>query len=59
MLEHYKQTWINLYNRVNNGVSGGWITIGEARKVVGLEVDDKHNVYLRPLNMLQVPADGF
>nr|BAR34215.1 phage portal protein [uncultured Mediterranean phage uvMED] len=48
----------NLYNRVNKGVSGGWITIGEARKVVGLEVDEKHNVYLRPLNMLQVPADG-
>jgi HK97 family phage portal protein len=47
-----------LYKRVNMGVSGGWITIGEARKVVGLDVDDRHEVYLRPLNMLQVPADG-
>ena len=47
-----------LYERVNKGVGGGWITIGEARKVVGLDVDEKHNVYLRPLNMLQVPADG-
>lgn len=48
----------DLYKRVNMGVSGGWITIGEARKVVGLDVDERHNVYLRPMNMLQVPADG-
>ena len=48
----------DLYKRVNMGVAGGWITIGEARKVVGLDVDEKHNVYLRPMNMLQVPVDG-
>tara|TARA_Y100001963_G_scaffold151741_1_gene235167 strand:- start:1442 stop:4261 length:2820 start_codon:yes stop_codon:yes gene_type:complete len=48
----------NLYKRVNTGVNGGWITIGEARKVVGLEVDDTHDVYLRPLNMIQVDTDG-
>ena len=40
------------------GVSGGWITIGEARQVVGLNVDKKHDVYLRPLNMIQVDSDG-
>lgn len=48
----------DLYKRVNMGVAGGWITIGEARKVVGLDVDENHNVYLRPMNMLQVPVDG-
>ena len=48
----------NLYKRVNMGVSGGWITIGEARKVVGLDVDDSHDVYLRALNMIQVDTDG-
>tara|TARA_B100000902_G_scaffold363146_1_gene382082 strand:- start:2429 stop:5263 length:2835 start_codon:yes stop_codon:yes gene_type:complete len=48
----------NLYKRVNMGVSGGWITIGEARQVVGLNVDDKHDVYLRPLNMIQIDGDG-
>jgi len=47
-----------LYKRVNMGVSGGWITIGEARQVVGLDVDEKHDVYLRPLNMIQVDTDG-
>src|SRR6056300_1944436 len=48
----------DLYKRVNMGVAGGWITIGEARKVVGLDVDENHNVYLRPMNMLQVPVGG-
>ena len=48
----------NLYKRVNMGVSGGWITIGEARKVVGLDVDKNHDVYLRPLNMIQVDETG-
>ena len=48
----------NLYKRVNMGVSGGWITIGEARQVVGLNVDKKHDVYLRPLNMIQVDENG-
>ena len=47
-----------LYKRVNMGVSGGWITIGEARQVVGLDVDEKHDVYLRPLNMIQVDTEG-
>jgi len=48
----------NMYKRVNMGVAGGWITIGEARQVVGLSSDDKHDVYLRPLNMIQVDTDG-
>ena len=48
----------NMYKRVNMGVAGGWITIGEARQVVGLSSDDKHDVYLRPLNMIQVDTEG-
>ena len=47
-----------LYKRVNTGVQGGWITIGEARKVVGLEADEKHDLYLRPLNTIQITEDG-
>ena len=47
-----------LYKRVNTGVQGGWITIGEARKVVGLEADDRHDIYLRPLNTVQITEDG-
>lgn len=48
----------NLYKRMNTAVQGGWVTIGEARKVVGLEADERHDVYLRPLNMIQVTEDG-
>ena len=48
----------NLYKRMNTAVQGGWVTIGEARKVVGLEADERHDVYLRPLNMIQVEEDG-
>ncbi len=47
-----------LYKRVNTGVQGGWITIGEARRVVGLETDDRHDIYLRPLNMIQINEEG-
>ncbi len=46
-----------LYKRMQVAVSGGWATIGEARKAVGLASDDTHNVYLRPLNMQQINAD--
>ena len=48
----------NLYKRMNTAVQGGWVTIGEARKVVGLDADERHDVYLRPLNMIQVTEDG-
>ena len=47
-----------LYKRGNTGVQGGWITIGEARKVVGLDADERHNIYLRPLNTVQITEDG-
>lgn len=43
----------DLYKRMNTAVQGGWITIGEARKEVGLEADDTHDVYLRPMNMIE------
>jgi len=43
----------DLYKRMNTAVQGGWITIGEARKAVGLDVDDSHEVYLRPMNMIE------
>ncbi len=48
----------DVYKRMNTAVSGGWVTIGEARKQAGLKADETHEVYLRPLNMLEVSADG-
>ena len=40
---------------MNSGVQGGFVTISEARQALGLEVDNSHDVYLRPLNMVAVP----
>src|SRR6056300_107438 len=40
---------------MNSAVQGGFVTIGEARQALGLEVDDSHDIYLRPLNMVAVP----
>jgi len=45
------------YKRMNMGVAGGWVTIAEARKAAGLEIDETHEVYLRPLNMVAVPQE--
>ena len=40
---------------MNSGVQGGFVTIGEARRSLGLDSDNSHDVYLRPLNMVAVP----
>jgi hypothetical protein len=48
----------NKVARLNTQVAGGWMKVSEARREVGLEVDASHEVYLRPLNLLEVPADG-
>jgi len=47
----------DLVKSMNSAVQGGFVTIGEARSSLGLENDDSHNVYLRPLNMVAV-AEG-
>lgn len=48
----------DIYKRMNTAVSGGWVTIGEARQQAGLKSDETHDVYLRPLNMVEVNASG-
>ena len=40
-----------IFKRMQTGVTGGWITVAEARKAVGLEFGDEHDVFLRPLNL--------
>lgn len=37
-------------------VNGGWATVAEARRASGLDVDDSHDIYLRPISMLEVPV---
>ena len=36
----------DLFARMNVGVQGGWVTVGEARQAVGLPTDESQNYYL-------------
>ena len=47
----------DVYNRVNVGVQGGWITIAEARESVGLPVNDQQKVYLLDQSKMLVPEN--
>ena len=48
----------DVYNRVNVGVQGGWITIAEARESVGLPVSDNQKVYLLDQSKMLVPEEN-
>ena len=41
----------DMYDRLNVGVQGGWITIAEARQNVGLPTTPDQEVYLIPMNV--------
>lgn len=36
-------------------VRGGWETVGEARRALGLPTDESHDIYLRSFAMIEVP----
>lgn len=45
--------------RYDVGYRGGWVMRSESRRAMGLTVDnERDNVYLVPLNVTEVPADG-
>ena len=46
-----------LFERLNTGVQGGWITVAEAREKVGLPTDDNQNIYLINQSSIPTPAD--
>ena len=49
--DHNKQV-----ERIDRRVQGGWITVANAKRAVGEEPDPGDNVYLRPLNRIEVPV---
>lgn len=49
---------LKLAGRLNTMVNGGWAQVAEVRREYGLPVDDSHKVYLRPVNLVEVPAEG-
>tara|TARA_R110000824_G_scaffold297909_2_gene486134 strand:+ start:698 stop:2218 length:1521 start_codon:yes stop_codon:yes gene_type:complete len=40
-----------MYERLNVGVQGGWITVKEARQQAGLPFDDEMEYYILPINV--------
>ena len=45
-----------LFKRAQEAVSAGWGTVNDARREVGWEVDPGGDVYLRPMMLVEVPA---
>lgn len=39
----------------DTGVRGGWITVADAKKALGLDVEDADRVYLRSFSIVEVP----
>ena len=46
-----------MFEKLNVGVQGGWITVAEARKQVGLPTNDSQDVYLLSNSVIPTPAD--
>ncbi len=42
--------------RIDLGVRGGWAMVSEGRVEAGLDVDESHEIFLRPANVKVVPA---
>lgn len=45
-----------LVERLDIAIRGGWATVADGRRRIGLPVEDQHDVFLRPLTMLEIPA---
>lgn len=46
-----------LAERMVKVVNGGLATVREGREKLGMPVDESHDIYLRPLNLIEVRAD--
>ena len=52
------QTDLNeTYTRLNTAVQGGWMSIAEARREVGLPVQENQDIYYVPNNKIPTPAE--
>ena len=47
----------DMYDKLNVGVQGGWITVAEARKQVGLPTNESQEVYLLSNSVIPTKAD--
>ncbi|MFQ5705542.1 MAG: phage portal protein [Gemmatimonadales bacterium] len=45
------------HDRVRKDMMARMITVGEARLELGYPADDSHDVYVQPVNVIQIPSD--
>jgi HK97 family phage portal protein len=45
----------DLFERANIGVTGGWITVSQAKRMVNLVPEPEDDIYLRPFGVVEVP----
>ena len=46
-----------IYERMNLAVTGGWVTVAEARQSIGLPTSPEQDVYLLPEGKVTIPAN--
>ncbi len=47
-----------VFERATRAVNGGWGMVSDARRAVGWPVGPEHDVYLRPMTIVEIPAKG-
>lgn len=45
-------------DRLNKQLASGGVTVYEYRTELGYDADDSHRIYLRPINLIEVPESG-
>jgi hypothetical protein len=51
-----KEDQDKIADRMGDLVTSGIAKVSEAREKLGLSVEDEHDIYLRPLNLIEVPS---
>lgn len=46
----------DIFTRADKGVRGGWLSVADAKMMVGILPDPEDDVYLRPKSMIAVPV---
>ena len=54
-VESLREDQSDLYARANIGVSGGWLTVAQAKRLAGIKADKDDEIYLRAPAMVEVP----
>jgi hypothetical protein len=54
-VEALQENQSDLFTRANIGVAGGWLTVAQAKRMVGVKADEDDDIYLRNPGVVEVP----